>query len=179
MSARILVLGPRVKVLLLVCTLACVGWLGHWSGRRLAPPSAPTATTDSALVERQQQGSYVTHEELGTLRAEMRTEFRGLAQSLTALQRPTSATEPVPASSAEAAGEAEAPPNANQVHEYDKTKSLIQDALRTGTWRDEDRRSFRAGLSTLPDSLRNEVISQLMVAINSDRVRPTYAGPPF
>ena len=169
------------KALLLIGTVACVGWLGHWSGSRVAAsPGSKTSAEPALLAHQQQPGpGYVTHEELGALRAEMHAEFRGLAQSLSTLQRPNAPSEPAPAGNAEAASEVEAAPDANQIQEYDKTKSLLQSALRTGTWSAEDKRAFRASLNTLPASLRNEVIAQLFQAFNTDRLHLGYAGPPI
>jgi len=177
--------SSKAKALILIGTLVGIGGLGYWSGGRVksATASAPTVANEPTQVgsEKKSQG-YVTRDELSALRVEMRAEFREVTQALGALQSATtSAANAAAAKTTGAAseGNAESAPDENQIREYDKSKTVIQGALRTGTWSADDRRAFRASLETLPSSMRDEVISQLLVAINSDRLKPNYKGPPF
>lgn len=149
-----------------------------------ATASAPAVAREPTQADSQQRPQgYVTQNELGALRMEMRAEFREVTQALVALQsaNANANADSAAAKTAAAASDAnpESPPDENQIREYDKSKTLIQGALRNGTWSAEDRRAFRASLDSLPSSLRDEMVSQLLVAINSDRVRPNYKGPPF
>lgn len=122
----------------------------------------------------------MTQKELSALTAEIRAQFRGLARSQAALEaaKPSCEGSP-PADDAAREDDPEPVPDAAQLQEYDRTRSLIQVASHSGAWSAEDREAFRASIETLPASMRNELISELLRAINSDRLKPDYAGPPF
>ncbi len=140
-------------------------------------PRASERASERAEIEPRTQGAPPIRAALSErdelrLRELVREELRGARE----------APQPSPSKAApEAELEAEAAPELSdeQLKNYDSARALVDGGLSRGVWTTADRTKLREVVQTLPPELNEEMLSSLIVAVNSGKVRFEGRGPLF
>lgn len=161
-TTRLVVLAGGIGTLL----GAGVVWLAASTGK---PAHAPPEATDVVSTVRAERVQAAVAPFLGAaaLRAAVREEVRAAIADEAAAARKEVKPQPE---------EVEPPaPSAS----YQTAKTHVTERLAQGTWSDVDRERMRAVLGEMSDSERDEVMRQVIVAVNKDQVRVDLDGPLF
>lgn len=71
------------------------------------------------------------------------------------------------------------PTEPEQTVEFTDTKQFVESKIRGGVWNEEDRYLLRERLSDLSPIQSEDIMEQLIVAINNGSIKLSLEGPPF